>query len=102
MHEGLGAWLDRFGHARGPAPALVADGDTVSFDRLARESRQVAGALARLGIGRGDRVAFWLPNVPAYVTLFFACARLIIRPAPWQAVPNVSVIAPSAPSSRNE
>jgi fatty-acyl-CoA synthase len=76
MHEGLGAWLDRFGHARGPAPALVADGDTVSFDRLARESRQVAGALARLGIGRGDSVAFWLPNVPAYVTLFFACARL--------------------------
>ena len=48
----------------------------MGFDRLAAESRRVAGALARLGIGRGDRVAFWLPNVPAYLTLFFACARL--------------------------
>ncbi len=76
MKAGLGAWLDGLGSARGAAPALIADGEVVGFGRLARESRQVAGALARCGIGRGDRVAFWLPNIPAYVTLFFACARL--------------------------
>lgn len=76
MQEGLGAWLDRLAAARGDAPAVIAGPETIGFRRLAIESRKVAGALARLGIGRGDRVAFWLPNVPAYLTLFFACARL--------------------------
>src|SRR5438105_12104850 len=76
MPAGLGSWLDRLGRSRGAAPAIVADGAATSFERLARESRQVAGALARLGVARGDRVAFWLPNVPAYLTLFFACARI--------------------------
>jgi fatty-acyl-CoA synthase len=76
VREGLGPTLDRLGRTRGAAPALVAGNEAVSFEQLARASRQVAGALARLGIGRGDRVAFWLPNVPAYLTLFFACARL--------------------------
>jgi fatty-acyl-CoA synthase len=32
--------------------------------------------LAELGVGPGDRVALWLPNVPAWLVLFFACARL--------------------------
>ncbi|WP_119421876.1 AMP-binding protein [Desertibaculum subflavum] len=76
MQEGLGAWLDGHARSRGDAPAVIAGGDTMNFARLAAESRRVAGGLARLGIGRGDRVAFWLPNVPAYLTLFFACARL--------------------------
>ena len=76
MQAGLGAWLDGLTRQRGSAPAVIAGSDVVGFDRLAAESRRVAGALARLGIGRGDRVAFWLPNVPAYLTLFFACARL--------------------------
>ena len=76
MQAGLGAWLDGLARQRGSAPAVIAGADVVGFDRLAAESRRVAGALSRLGIGRGDRVAFWLPNVPAYLTLFFACARL--------------------------
>jgi len=36
----------------------------------------VATAFARLGIGPGDRVALWLPNVSAWLSCFFACARL--------------------------
>ena len=27
-------------------------------------------------MGAGDRVALWLPNMPAWLALFFACARL--------------------------
>jgi fatty-acyl-CoA synthase len=76
MPAGLGTWLDRLGCTRGMAPAIIAGREATSFARLAQESRQVAGALARLGVARGDRVAFWLPNVAAYLTLFFACARL--------------------------
>lgn len=40
------------------------------------ESRRVAQGLADLGVSRGDRVALWLPNVPAWLACFFACARL--------------------------
>lgn len=43
---------------------------------LAVASRRVASGLRRLGIGAGDRVALWLPNIPAWLECFFACARI--------------------------
>src|SRR6476619_373199 len=39
-------------------------------------SLRAAQGLADLGVGPGDRVALWLPNVPAYPILYFACTRL--------------------------
>jgi fatty-acyl-CoA synthase len=63
---------------RGPAaaPALLVGDGTVGFGRLAEESQRAARGLADLGVGPGDRVALWLPNLPAWLVLFFACARL--------------------------
>jgi fatty-acyl-CoA synthase len=58
------------------APMLVDRGRSIGFDALYEESRRVATAFARLGIGRGDRVALWLPNVSAWLSCFFACAQL--------------------------
>ncbi|MDD9929849.1 MAG: AMP-binding protein, partial [Rhodospirillaceae bacterium] len=58
------------------SPALIYDGATLTFAGLAAQARRAAGGLASLGVKPGDRVAFWLPNTPAYVTLYFACARL--------------------------
>lgn len=61
----------------GPAVPAIVDGDAViAAADLAAESRRLAGALAALGVGAGDRVAIWLPNVPAWLALLFACARL--------------------------
>ena len=57
-------------------PALIYGDTSLSFASLSAQSRRAAGGLASLGIKPGDRVAFWLPNTPAYVTLYFACARL--------------------------
>ncbi|MCW5730668.1 MAG: AMP-binding protein [Alphaproteobacteria bacterium] len=55
----------------------VRDGTrSLSYGELAASSARLAGALAGLGLRRGDRVAFWLPNCAAYLQLFFACARL--------------------------
>jgi fatty-acyl-CoA synthase len=48
----------------------------IAYAALADESARLAGALRRLGVRRGDRVALWLPNIPAWLALFFACARL--------------------------
>lgn len=58
------------------APALIERGRPVAFGALLRESQRVARGLAQLGLQRGDRVAVWLPNVPAWLACFFACAQL--------------------------
>jgi len=55
---------------------LVERGRPVAFRELADEARRVAHGLARLGVASGDRVALWLPNVPAWLASFFACAQL--------------------------
>ncbi|MGP1678182.1 MAG: AMP-binding protein [Burkholderiales bacterium] len=59
------------------APGVLLDRDRpLAYAALADASARLAGALRELGVRRGDRVALWLPNVPAWLALFFACARL--------------------------
>lgn len=58
------------------APAFLHADGNISFSRLVETAARAAQGLADLGIGPGDRVALWLPNVPAYPILYFACARL--------------------------
>jgi fatty-acyl-CoA synthase len=48
----------------------------ISYFQLEQYSSQVANGMTRLGIRDNDRVAIWLPNVPAFVTLLFACFRI--------------------------
>lgn len=60
----------------GEAPAIFDRGAIVSYGELVENSRRVARGLADLGVGAGDRVAVWLPNVPAWLMLCLACARL--------------------------
>ena len=66
---------------RGSHPALVAadeDGPPVevSWDELRGQVGAVQAALRELGVGEGDRVVGYLPNVPATVVAFLACAGL--------------------------
>ncbi len=62
---------------RDPDRAAMIEGETtISFGELDARSRRVAAGLARHGVGSGDRVALWLPTVPAYMILDIACARL--------------------------
>ena len=68
----LAEWAEQ-----GPdAPALLHGERTISFSQLHEQSLRAARGLADLGVGPGDRVALWLPNIPAYPILYFACARL--------------------------
>jgi fatty-acyl-CoA synthase len=46
------------------------------FSQLEWFARQVAKGLLSLGIQRGDRVALWAPNVPEWVVLQFALAKI--------------------------
>src|SRR5262245_14068592 len=69
----LTAFLDA--HASG-APALFDRDRPVTYAALADEAARLAAGLRSIGVGAGDRVALWLPNLPAWLATFFACGRL--------------------------
>lgn len=72
----IAAFVDGLASRYGTKAAIIGDDEVVSFSELAQRSEQVAAGLATLGIGPGDRVAIWLPNMPAWLEVAFACARL--------------------------
>ncbi|MBT8442905.1 MAG: propionyl-CoA synthetase [Gammaproteobacteria bacterium] len=67
---------------RGGDPALIFDSvmtgtqRTLTFGDLQRETARLAGALAGLGVGRGDRVVIYMPMVPEAAIAMLGCARL--------------------------
>ncbi len=70
-----------FLHTRDDAPAIVfgAEGTEpaeLSWDQLRDQVARCAAGMRRLGIGPGDRVAAYLPNVPETVVAFLACASI--------------------------
>src|SRR5690625_4749603 len=69
----LAAFLEK---RRSDAPAIVHEERVMSYADLADASQRVAQGLRALGVGHGDRVAIWLPNIPEWLVLYFACARL--------------------------
>lgn len=66
------------GHAaRTPdAPFLVTEAGTITYAEMDARVARTAGALTRLGVGRGDRFGVHLTNHPEFFDLWFAAARL--------------------------
>jgi acetoacetyl-CoA synthetase len=70
-----------FRRATAEHPALLFQSEryplrTVSWAELETSVAAAAAGLRRLGVGRGDRVAAILPNIPEAVVAFLACASL--------------------------
>ncbi len=67
---------------RGEQPAIHWDSPvtggkrTLSYRQLRDEVALFAGALASLGVGKGDRVVIYMPMVPEALIAMYACARL--------------------------
>jgi malonyl-CoA/methylmalonyl-CoA synthetase len=73
--------FDRSLVGRGDAPALESDRvgsarTALTFGELEARSNQLAHALASRGLGRGDRLAFFLANRVEIVDLWLACVKL--------------------------
>jgi len=66
----------------GEQPALVYDSpvtnsiQTFTYRQLRDKVAKFAGALARLGVGKGDRVVVYMPMIPETAVTMLACARL--------------------------
>jgi acetyl-CoA synthetase len=71
-------------HAAGPRrnkAALIWEGEpgdrrTLTYFDLYRQVSQFANVLKGLGVGRGDRVAIYLPLIPELAIAMLACARI--------------------------
>ncbi|MEI6538753.1 MAG: AMP-binding protein, partial [Planctomycetota bacterium] len=63
----------------GSATAILYKDSSISYAELDRLGRIVAHSFEALGVKRGDRVAVWLPNVPAWHICLLACARLGVK-----------------------
>jgi acyl-CoA synthetase (AMP-forming)/AMP-acid ligase II len=61
----------------GGKPALIdgPSGRAISFAECNRQVEALAGALAARGIGKGDVVAIYMPNLPEYAVLFQGVLR---------------------------
>lgn len=55
--------------------ALIYYGQQISYCQLDRDIKSLAGALARRGIQKGDRVAVYMQNSPLYIIAFYAVMR---------------------------
>jgi fatty-acyl-CoA synthase len=73
----VGDLLTRLAHALPSNEALVyADGPRYTFESLEREARTIARGLIALGVEPGERVVLWATNVPEWIVLQFALAKI--------------------------
>ena len=67
---------------RADQPALIYDSPvtdtirTITYQELRDKTAAFAGALAALGVGKGDRVLIYMPMVPQAIVAMLGCARL--------------------------
>ena len=73
----VGDLLTRLARRLPDAPALLYElGPRYTFAELDREARTIARGLMALGVEPGERVVVWATNVPEWVVLQFALAKI--------------------------
>lgn len=68
--------LDRAGERTPDRPYILTDDGAFTYAEVIRRSREVAGGLARLGVGQGEHVALLIANHPEFVWIKYAISRL--------------------------
>ena len=78
LGDTIGTNLDRTVARFADREALVdvASGRRFTYSELAGEVNVVALGLVQLGIDKGDRVGIWAPNVPEWVVVQYATAKI--------------------------
>jgi len=73
--------VDRHLSTRANKPALIWEGEpgdtrTLTYADLHREVNRAAQMIKNLGVGKGDRVAIYMPMIPEAAVAMLACARI--------------------------
>jgi fatty-acyl-CoA synthase len=72
----IGGLLREAAQRHGTTPFIADDSGSITFAAFDHEVDRLAFGLLRLGIGRGDHVAIWLPNGRDWIRAFCAAARI--------------------------
>ena len=72
----LAKWLERHAKTTPDAPAVRQGDMTITYGELAKKVANLAGALATLGIAKGEVVSVQLPNVPEFLIAYLAITSL--------------------------
>jgi long-chain acyl-CoA synthetase len=56
--------------------AILFEGSSITYRDVDQQSNRVAHALLGLGIGRGDRVALYLPNIPEFAYAYLGILKV--------------------------
>jgi long-chain acyl-CoA synthetase len=56
-------------------PCTIFKGATISFKEMNEITDRIAGALAAMGIKKGDRVGIFMPNTPQFVMAYFGILK---------------------------
>ena len=67
---------------RGAANDALLGARRLDYGTLCENSLRFAGLLESLGVGRGDHVAFLLPNVPEFTVCYFGCHMAAVPVVP--------------------
>jgi long-chain acyl-CoA synthetase len=72
----LAEHLERRAREAPAHPAILFEGRTIGYRELDADASRLAHALQSRGVGAGDRVALYLPNVPAFAVVYYAAQKL--------------------------
>jgi fatty-acyl-CoA synthase len=73
---GIGSWIERRARFSPDRVALIGADRSSTYAELGDRIRRLANGLRRLGVARGDRVAWLGPNHPAFLESLFATGLL--------------------------
>ncbi|NHJ12408.1 MAG: long-chain fatty acid--CoA ligase [Candidatus Thorarchaeota archaeon] len=73
--EPLYALLDRIAAEHPDSPSTIFSGVSKTFAEVKDHADRIANFLTSRGIGKGDRVAIFLPNLPHYPPIFFGILK---------------------------
>lgn len=72
----LDAYLTRMQPYYAARPLVITDAETLSYAAVEAQADRIAGGLAAVGVGRGDRVGLLMANYPITVPLLFGIWRV--------------------------
>ncbi len=76
MTLNLASLLRQSAASHGSKTAIIAGDQPLSYELVHRSAQKLAGALAALGVQRGQHVALLLPNVPQFTIAYYAAHYL--------------------------
>ena len=72
----LARLLEEAVHDYADRPVLISESQRINYGQLNRAVNAVAHLLKQTGVGKGDKVALVLPNIPEFVYCYFAAVKL--------------------------